>query len=34
MIAVAAISTTGLLILGIPLPYTLGTLAGLSSFVP
>lgn len=34
MIAVAAISTAGLAILGIPLPYALGTLAGLLTFVP
>ncbi|MBW4025182.1 MAG: AI-2E family transporter [Proteobacteria bacterium] len=34
MIAVAVISTTGLLILGIPLPYALGTLAGLLAFIP
>ena len=34
MMAVAAISTTGLVILGVPLPYALGTLAGLLTFVP
>lgn len=34
MLAVATISTVGLLILHVPLPYTLGTLAGLFTFVP
>jgi predicted PurR-regulated permease PerM len=34
MLAVAAISTTGLAILGVPLPYALGTLAGLLTFIP
>ena len=34
MLAVGIISTVGLLILGVPLPYTLGLLAGLLTFIP
>lgn len=34
MLAVGVISTLGLLILGVPLPFTLGLLAGLLTFIP